>query len=160
MPNLKLFAVLVSVFVLIQSIACSLLKEGNFAIVLTGTGETVLTELDVAAYHTDGTLDLNQRGIENWNSHRSVQDPPKLADSLYNKEFIIKIDGKEVCRGKFWSNVSSASVDGFVILDSLFKLDDNNHSIQIQSTYPGRGPLPDPLGSELAAFFGNHHLLK
>ena len=157
--KVKIAAALISIALFAQLAGCSLLKEGNFAIVLAGTGETALTEQDVEAYHSGGTIDLNQKGIEKWNSRFTYADIPKLADSLYNKEFIIKIDEKEICRGKFWSNVASASVDGIVILDSLFKMDEINHSIRIQPSYPGRGTLPDSISSPLATFFENHHLL-
>ncbi len=155
----KLLIAVIAVLLAAQVSGCGLLKE-NFAIVLADTGETILTERHIAAYHGDGTIDLNQKGIEKWNSYHTYPDIPKLANTLYNKEFIIKIDGKELCRGKFWSNVSSASVDGIVILDSLFRMDDKNHSIQIQFSYPGRGPLPNSINSELDLFFGERELLR
>jgi len=131
---------------------CNLLKEDRFAIILADTGEILLTESDIAAYHSDGTLDLNENGIKKWNTHLTY--PGKVPNGvLYSREFIIRIGAKEICRGKFWSNVSSASVDGIVILDSLFKLDDENHTIKIQATYPWGEPLPDSISSELDRFF-------
>ncbi len=151
----KLLAVVISILFFAQISGCGLLKEDRFAIILADTGEILLTESDIAAYHSDGTIDLSRKGIEKWNSYHTYPDIPKLAETLYQKEFIIKIDGEEICRGKFWSMVSSASVNGIVILDSLFKLDSENRSIQIQSAYPWRESLPDSISSELDRFFGD-----
>ncbi len=155
----KFLIAVISVLLAAQVSGCGLLKE-NFAIVLADTGETILTERHIAAYHSDGTIDLNQKGIEKWNSYHTYPDIPKLAETLYQKEFIIKINGKEICRGKFWSMVSSQSVEGIVILDSLFKLDDEIHTIKIQATYPWGEPLAPAVSSELERFFANRHLLK
>ena len=160
MLKAKLSTAAISILLIAQLTGCSLLKDGNFAIILADTGEIVLTENDVAAYHTGGTLDLNDKGIEKWNSFLTYQGIPKLNGTLYNREFTISIQGKELCQGKFWSNVSSANVNGIVILDSLLKMDNKNHSIQIQSTYPGKGLLGDSISSELDQFFGKRHLLK
>lgn len=160
MPKLKIVASLIFSLLLVQAVGCSLLNEDNFAIVLADTGQTVLTERDVAAYHIDGTLELNAGGIKKWNSHLYYPDIPKLADTLYQQDFIIKIDGKEVCRGKFWSAASSATIDGIIILDSLFKLEDNHNSIQLRAAYPFGGLLPDSIASQLERFFDNRHLLN
>jgi hypothetical protein len=158
--RIRLLAALIAVLLFTQVLGCGLLKDGNFAIILTDTGEKVLTERDVASYHSDGTLDLNDKGIEKWNSYLIYRGTPKLDGTLYNRNFTINIENKEICRGKFWSNVSSASVEGIVILDSLMKLNNERHSIQIQSFYPPRGPLPESVSSRLNGFFSSRGLLK
>ncbi len=128
--------------------------KSAFALVLADTGEVLLTENDVAAYHSDnGTLELNQSGIEKWNSHLTYQGIPKLADSLYSREFSIQVDGEEVCRGKFWSGVSSASVSGVVIFDSLFRLDNERNFVWIKSGYPWGNALDPSIDAELAHVF-------
>ena len=33
---------------------------------------------------------------------------PKLAETLYSEEFVIKVDGKEIYQSKFYSAASSA----------------------------------------------------
>jgi hypothetical protein len=155
----KFLIAVIAILLAAQFSGCGLLKE-NFDIVLADTGETMLTEKHIAAYHSDGTIDLNQNGIEKWNSYHTYPGIPKLGETLYQKEFIIKIDGKEICRGKFWSAVSSQTVEGIVILESLFKLDKDHQSIRIQSAYPWNKPLDASISSELDRFFGERELLK
>ena len=150
----KLLVVVTSILVFAQISGCGLLKEDRFAIILADTGEILLTESDIEAYHSDGTLDLNENGMKKWNSHLTYPGIPKLKETLYQREFIIRIDEKEICRGKFWSMVSSASINDIVILDSLMKMDDDYHSIWIRSTYPSGKPLADSISSELDRFFG------
>jgi hypothetical protein len=68
--------------------------------------------------------------------------------------FTLKIEGKEICRGTFWSYASSASYSGVVILDALFTLDDEHNLLWIRSEYPGATGKLDPLiGIELESFF-------
>ncbi len=110
----------------------------SFALVLADTEEVLLTESDVTAYYSDNqTFTLNDRGIEKWNAHMTYPGIPKLADTLYQREFVIRVDGKDLCRGKFWSGVSSQSVDGIVIMDALFRLSSDRNVIWIKSEYPG-----------------------
>jgi hypothetical protein len=132
---------------------CAGTPEERFQVILADTGETVLSERDIATYRGDGVLELNQRGVDKWNSFLTYRDTPKLGETLHNREFVIKIDDKEICRGKFWSMVSSASVNGVVILDSLWKLDSQNATLEIQSTYPGRDPLQPAISAALDEFF-------
>jgi hypothetical protein len=115
-----------------------IIAKESFVIYLAENREVVLTEHEINLYDPEKTiLELNEDGIEKWNSHITYhQDVPKLADGLFSQEFIIEIEGKEICRGKFWSTASSASFDGVVILDSLFRLDSEHNFIQIQSGYP------------------------
>ena len=137
-----------------ESAATAVSAGSMFALVLADSGEVLLTEIDVEAYHSDnGTLELNKSGIEKWNSHLTYQSVPKLADSLFSREFTIQIEGKEICRGKFWSNLSSASVSGVVILDSLFKLDTERNFIWLKSSYPWDNALDPSINSEMARVF-------
>jgi len=125
-------------------------SQAAFAIVLADAGEVLLTGNDVAAYYSDNhTLALNTGGIEKWNSHLTYGGIPKLAESLFQREFIIEAEGKEICRGKFWSGVSSASVNGVVILDSLFRLDLDRNAIWIESGYPAGGALDPTVNAAL-----------
>jgi hypothetical protein len=147
---------------ILVSTSCSTGQKEGFAIYLADSGELLLSENEIAAYHGDNsTLELNENGIKKWNSHLTSQDIPKLEDSLYSRDFILKIEGREICRGKFWSNVSSASYSGVVILDSLFKLDSGRNILWIRSDYPGRSEVLNPaISSELNRFFEKNNRLK
>lgn len=134
----------------------------GFAIYLADSGELLLSENEIRTYHSDNsTLELNENGIKKWNSHLTYQNTPELADSLFSREFILKIEGKEICRGQFWSHASSASYSGIVILDSLFKLDSSHNVLSIKSDYPSMSGALDPsISSELNQFFEKHNLLR
>lgn len=160
--QVTIFLIAVLLCLILVATSCGAGQKEGFAIYLADSGELVLSENDIAAYHRDNnTLELNGNGIKKWNSHLTSQDIPKLADSLYSRDFILKIGGREICRGKFWSNVSSAGYSGVVILDSLFKLDSSQNILWIRSDYPGRGETLNPtISSELNRFFGQNNRLK
>ncbi len=121
-----------------------------FALILADTGEVLLTESDIEAYdNVNHALVLNESGILKWNSHLTYQDIPKLDDSLFRRKFIVKVEGKELCRGTFWSNLSSTSAEGVVIVDSILKLGAVRHSISIESGYPSSRSLDPSIDSAL-----------
>lgn len=154
-------ALLLSIFLISSS--CNVRQKEGFGIYLSDSGELVLSEHDVKAFHSaDNTLELNENGIEKWNSYLTYQTVPKLANSLFSRDFVMKIEGQEICRGKFWSNVSSASYSGVVITDALFKLDSNRNLLKIESGYPSSymGSLDATTSSELVRFFEKHNLSK
>ncbi len=146
-------AVLLSIFI---SSSCNVGHEEGFGIYLADSGELVLSEGDIKAFHTtDNTFELNENGINKWNSYQHYQTIPKLADSLFSQEFVLKIEGQEICRGKFWSNVSSTSYSGIVILDVLFKLDNEHDILWIKSGYPNSSTdsLDTTISTKLIRFF-------
>jgi hypothetical protein len=140
---------------------CNSEPQNGFAIILADTGEVLLTEEDIAAYIDEDAIfsgssafRLNESGRQKWNSHLTYQDIPRLNETLFSREFIMELEGDEICRGKFWSGVSSQSVDGILILDSLFKVDgDLIKEIRIQSGYPGGRLLDTSIRAELVRFF-------
>ncbi|MCJ7514362.1 MAG: hypothetical protein MUO89_00090 [Dehalococcoidia bacterium] len=149
-------------YILLSS-SCNVGQKGGFGIYLVDNGELVLSERDIKAFHSaDNTFELNENGIKKWNSHLTSKTEPKLADSLFSRDFVLKIEGQEICSGKFWSMVSSASYSGVVILDALFKLDSSHNIIWIKSDYPGShmGSLDTTISSELIRFFETRNLLK
>jgi hypothetical protein len=158
-------AVLLSILILAMSLAMSASCAGSdrdFGIYLADSGERVLSLKDIKAYHSlDCSLELNAEGIERWNSFQTYTAEPKLAQGLYHRDFIIKIDGDEICRGKFYSLVSSASYDGVVILDSIIKLDGENNSIKIEFGYAASVSDSEEsrIKSELESFFGGKGML-
>jgi len=162
---MKLVAPLLTVlslllFILIP-IACAK-SDGGFGIYLADSGEMVLSLEQIKAYHSrDYSLELTARGIEKWNSFQTSTSTPNLRDSLYQRNFIIKIDENEVCRGKFYSVASSTSYNGVVILDSIVKLDNEYNTIKIDFGYAWPFPSLEEsrLTAELERFFGDKHLL-
>ena len=125
-----LFSILVSLS------ACISNGEVKFGIYLVENGELVLSEHHIEKYHWDThTIILNDEGIEKWNSFITYKDIPKLADTLYNKDFILRVKGNEIYNGKFYSMLSSSSYDGVVILDAIMKLDGERNNIRINFGY-------------------------
>ncbi|MDD5093248.1 MAG: hypothetical protein PHV74_02570 [Dehalococcoidia bacterium] len=155
-------ALLICVFTLL---ACDdAEKEAGLGIFLVTNDEMVLSEQHVKAYHPEThEIELNSEGIEKWNSYMTYSTIPKLNQTLYGKDFVVKVKGEEIYRGKFWSMLSSASCPGIVILDALFKLDDTHNTIQIQFGYaiPQSGNDEDPRNNpKVLNFFEERGLLK
>ncbi|HEY41196.1 MAG TPA: hypothetical protein G4O18_04985 [Dehalococcoidia bacterium] len=122
--------------------------EPGFGIYLVDSGELVLSEYHIKAYRRGvqfyddvdtHVIELNEEGIEKWNSYMTYESIPKLADSLYSRDFILKIEGEEIYGGKFYSMVSSMSYGGVVILDALVELDNDHNYIRIDYGYPTPG---------------------
>jgi len=118
-------------------ISCAIEQPREFGIYLADTGEVVLSDEHIAAYDSqEHTFELNEAGIEQWNSFHDYKDIPKMKDSLYGKEFVIKIGDDEVCRGVFWSMLSSMSRDDFIILDAVIDLNSEYNTISLSAGYP------------------------
>jgi hypothetical protein len=139
-------------------------EDAGFGIYLLDTGELVLSEDHVRAYYQDShTIELNEEGIMKWNSYQTYTAEPKLKDTLFSRDFVLKIGEKEIYRGKFYSTVSSMSYDGVVIIDALFELDDEHNTIQIEFGYPWShsNTEGDPRNSpEVISFFEGRGLLE
>ena len=147
--------------------------EPGFGIYLVDSGELVLSEQHIKAYYRNAHLteanedthaiELNQAGIEKWNSYMDYEGTPKLQDTLFKRDFAVRIEGKEIYRGKFYSMVSSSTCDGVVILDTLVKLSEDNNRIYISYGYPvslyasGKDPRNSP---EIIGFLDSKGLLK
>jgi hypothetical protein len=166
MKRVALLLAALSLLLLMLLPAACAKSDGSFGIYLADSGEQVLSLEHIKAYHSlDYSFELNPHGIEKWNSFHTYPAEPKLAQSLYQRDFILKIDNQEVCRGKFYSMASSATYDGIVILESLFKLNDNQRSIKIDFGYPFGYYSPSQpsdesrVSGELERFFGDKHLL-
>jgi hypothetical protein len=159
-----LAAISILLFVFLPS-ACAK-SDGDFGIYLADSGEQVISLAHVKAYHSvDYSFELNAKGIEKWNSFQTSTSVPHLAESLYKRDFILKINGSEVCRGKFYSIASSATYDGIIILESLGKLDSDHSSIKIDFGYPFGFSSPSSptdesrVSGELESFFRENKLL-
>jgi hypothetical protein len=151
-----------AVAVIAMTLACSPARttHSTFGIYLVDTGELVLSDQDMAAYvRATHEIKLNESGIAKWNSQIQCS---RLPGGLYQKDFAVRIDGKEIYRGTFWSGYSSQSHAG-VVLDIAFRLDSTHNTIQIRYGYPVplRGDKDDPRNNpEIFEFFAKKGLLK
>ena len=103
------FLILTLIFTFICLSACNN-NEPVFGIYLVDSGELILSENHIKAYYRDShTIELNEAGIEKWNSYMTYEDIPKLQDTLYKVDFVVKLNSKEIYSGKFYSMASSAS---------------------------------------------------
>lgn len=148
--------------------------EPGFGIYLVDTGELVLSEQHIRAYHRNvhltvseeedtHAIELNKAGIEKWNSYMTYEGAPQLKDTLYKRDFVVKVKGKEIYGGKFYSGLSSATYDGIVILDAVMKLGGERNCIYISSGYVTVLPPSekDPRNSpEIIDFLDKQGLLK
>ncbi len=143
---------------------CKSVANSGFRIVLDDTGEVVITDEHISSYDWQThTIELTDKGKELWNSFHTFGSIPKLTESLFNREFVATLDGKELYRGKFYSGLSSMSYSGVVILDAMFTLDDKYNKITIDYGYPleGFGAGEDPRNNpELYKFLETKGLLK
>jgi hypothetical protein len=131
-------------------------------IYLAGTGKEILSQDDIKAYWSNNhSVELNFGGITRWNSYLGSTGTPKLAQSLFSQEFIIKLNNKEICRGEFYSLVSSSSFKGIAIIDSLLPLDNEHNQLYIISDYPNLALGPDYAGvaADLSTAFAELKLL-
>jgi uncharacterized membrane protein len=130
---------------------------------LADTGERVLSQDDIKAYWSNShSIELNFGGIARWNSYIAGPGPLTLAHSLFSRDFILKLNDTEICRGKFYSLASSASFKGITIIDALFPLDSEHDQLWIISDYPGLtlGPEYAGVASDLAVAFAEVGLLR
>jgi hypothetical protein len=136
--------------------SCSTAKTQGFSIYLKESGELVLDNTHIVAFHPDtDSLELNARGVDRWNSFQTYPSIPKLAQSLFGKDFVIKIDCEEICQGKFWSGLSSAMPNSIVIEESLFKLSETHNMISLLNRSPGssRYSLDEYFKKQLVDYF-------
>ena len=132
---LLITTVLIAVFT--GSTSCNVGNETGFGIYLLDSGEQVLSEQHIKVYYGDNhTIELNEQGIKQWNSFIDYETIPKLQTTLYSRDFVLKIKGKEIYQGKFYSMVSSASYSGIVIMDAIITLGDSSNTIRIEFGYP------------------------
>jgi hypothetical protein len=160
--QLVLLALLVPIFIISQG-ACNTNHQVSFGIYLADTGDLVLSQEHIKAYYgIDHSMELNEKGIARWNSYHTYTDIPKLKESLYQKDFIIKTNDREICRGKFYSMLSSASYSGIAIIDAVMPLDNEHNKIWVISDYPNStlGVEYDDISSELASVFEELNLLR
>jgi hypothetical protein len=149
-------------------IACSKdNQDESFGIYFADTGELALSREHIEAYYsTDHCLELNAKGIKQWNSLHTYTRyhtySPEISWDLHGREFIIKIEGQEIVRGTFVSAVSSMMFEGVTIFDLLSPLDNEFNKLWIHSTYIDgyTETRYDNLYDELNDYFGGKNMLR
>jgi hypothetical protein len=141
--------------------------DESFGIYFADTGELVLSQEHIEAYYgTDHCLELNAKGIKQWNSlhaYTSIHTyTPEISWELPGNEFIIKIEGQEIARGTFVSAVSSMMFDGVTIFDLLSPLDSEFNKLWMHSTYIDGSTETryDNLYEELNNYFDGKNMLR
>ena len=117
--------------------SCQNDKEPGFGIYLADSGELVLSEEHIEAYDWDShTIELNEKGIEKWNSYVTIVDIPRLEAKFYKKGFVVKIKREEIYRGEFTSFISSTLPQGVIISDASIFLEEYSDTIKIGYLQP------------------------
>ena len=110
MSKIFLFLAVILLLGTIALTGCSKKTSGDFGIYLVDSGELVLSDQYIKAYYQrDHTIQLNEKGIERWNYFQTYTGIPKLDNTLYGRDFMVRLKGEEIYTGKFYSRVSSAS---------------------------------------------------
>jgi hypothetical protein len=121
-------------------------SSGEFGLYLVETDELIISDRDIISYNkTIHEIKLTKGGVERL----------KGLD-LYQKNFVIKLNGIEMYEGAFWSYLSSRIYEGIVILDINLIQEDVTDSITIEPWYPPglfTGPEDPRLNTEIFNYF-------
>lgn len=147
------------------SVSCAGASQTHFGIFLASTGELILSDAHIAAYDSAGHfLELNAAGIKRWNSYRTYRGTgvPMLNERLYHKEFVIKADDTEICRGTFNSAYSSMLFQRVTIDDMVGSPDSEFNRLWVQCSYVDgyQGLRYDNVFADLESAFASLGLLK
>lgn len=98
--------------------------DGGFGIYALASNQLILSNAHIISYHkSTHEIVLNEEGIRRWEEYMNLKKypvrPSKSLGGLYGKSFVVKLYGKEVYRGAFWSMFSNESYEGIVILDTM-----------------------------------------
>jgi hypothetical protein len=101
-------------------------SSGEFGLYLIDNGELIISDRDILSYNkTIHEIKLTEGGVERF----------KGLD-LYQRNFVIKLNGVEMYEGAFWSYLSSRIYEGTVILDVNLIQEGVSDSIIIEPWYP------------------------
>ena len=159
----KTAALLIATLFLLTSLLLSCDGGVGFGILLVDSGELVLSEQHIKVYHKNThEIELNEKGIEKWNSYITYETIPRLAEGLFAEDFLVMVEGIEAYRGHFSSMAVSSIPPGVTILDTLFRLDSKNNTIRIEVGYPWSfSPEEDPRNnSDVFSFLEEQGLLE
>ena len=86
----------------------------------------VISDRDIVSYNrTSHQIKLNEEGIER---------VKKMY--LYHKSFVLKLSGKEMYNGSFWSDIDSMPYTGVAIIDILAIQHGSTDTLRIEPCYP------------------------
>jgi len=142
-------------------LSCAPGDDAGFGIFLVDSGELVLSDQHIKVYHkSTHEIELNEKGIEKWNSYMTYETIPRLEDGLFGQKFLVKAEGKEAYRGGFSSMAVSSIQQGITIQDTLFRLDGEHNTIRIVIERPRYSPEEDPRNDPaIFDFLGGRGLL-
>ena len=134
----KTSILLITTLFLLTSLLLSCDGGVGFGIFLVDSGELVLSEQHIKKYCKDThEIELNEEGIEKWNSYMTYEAIPRLDKSLlFEEDFLVTIEGTEAYRGHFSSIAVSVIPPGVTIVDTLFKLESEHNTIKIDIGFP------------------------
>lgn len=118
-------AVVVLVVVAGSYLVLSFLRpsEGGFGIYLLGSGELVISDLEIVSYNrTSHEIELTEAGVA---KIEGLQVP------VNGTGFVVKVEGQEIYRGAFWTPISSLPYNGVVIETVV-----TDNSVKIEAGYP------------------------
>src|SRR4030042_1944486 len=115
----------------------SQITERKFGVYLLENDELVISDIDIVSYNkTSQVMELTEGGAD------KIQN---LKVEMEGKPFVIKLDGREMYNGSFWTSISSISSSGVVILTDDAFVNGNwvdlslINSMVIQLGYPSSG---------------------
>ena len=104
-------------------------REG-FAVYLAGNNEPIISDRDIVFYNkTSHQIKLNEEGVNRTKKF-------DYFTTMYHKSFIVKLNGKEMYNGSFWSDMDSMSYSGVAIMDILAIQRGLTDTIRIEPCYP------------------------
>lgn len=130
--GLSIIAVVIIMIIFLLSMNTqSEISEGKFAIYLMENDESVISDVEIISYNkTSHEIKLTEVGFNKIEA---------LEISVSGEPFIIKLNGKEMYNGSFWTSISSLGYSGVVIMTTTwingeFVYPEN--SIWIRKGYP------------------------
>ena len=124
--TLAIVAIFLIIFGIVTYFNQSQITEEGFGIYLLDNNELVISDTDIISYNrTSHEIRLNEGGVKKIKTLH-----------LYQKPFAIKLDGKQVYNGAFWSDISSIPYSVIVIVDILTVQYGMTDSIRIEKGYP------------------------
>lgn len=117
-------------------------KNPDFGIYLVKNNQLLISQDDVVSYNPDTyTFKLTDEAVKRLDSYSVYGEnrTPKMDNGLYQQEFSMMLNDTVLYAGVFWSNVSSLSHEGLVLLDST--MFPTTKELTIAASYPVGGVL-------------------
>lgn len=128
-------------------------KNVDFGIYLAKNNQLLISQDDVVSYNPDTyTFKLTDEAVKHLDSYSVYGEDhtPKMDNGLYQQEFSMMLNDTVLYAGVFWSNLSSLSHDGLVLLDST--MFPTTKELTIATGYPA-GNMLSTRQSNLREYF-------